>query len=329
MFPFIRMIAEALISRAAEVAAVPAKHRRSTEEWLQDSMRTWVYGLVAAAVVIVTLSCLVWGVTSVPLLRDRPGDWSLIVGVVLALAFVGVAGLVALWVLWTLARRKVLLDAAFVPLGLVGGPYLLNGRHYAGEVGGRRVDVWSSRGSAMDVYVSATTQTRAGLRRSPHTVAAPPSTSLSPEEQDRDLSSIRVSAHDENWLRTLLSEPLAERAIQDLLTQWPAASNGRSEVRQVSILPDAVCLSLYNMRLGRLTPDMAQAWLTDLLAVARLAEALPPTAKRLIATDDEQNARLHRQAIGARNGAVTCAFVVAFAIFLVWMIWIAVTTGGT
>src|ERR1051326_7187369 len=46
----------------------------------------------------------------------------------------GTLGVVA----WILLRRKRQLDDAFIPLGLTGSMYLLNGRQYHGAAGGRQ-----------------------------------------------------------------------------------------------------------------------------------------------------------------------------------------------
>jgi hypothetical protein len=173
-------------------------------------------------------------------------------------------------------RRTTILDAIFKPLGLQGQMYMLNGRHYWGNIAGREVDFYIYRGPTLEIRLSAHTQTRVQImpRNSlPANIAG--MLDKNPiQTQDPALAGYSIYPSDERWAQTLLAEPDAIKAIQDLMTQH----NEWALFRHVEIQTGEVLLYLNRSRQLFVNLQQFNAipfWLSALQTLANIAEAQP------------------------------------------------------
>ncbi len=292
--------------------------------WSLAYGRAFVVVLITTAI-IVPLGCLfifvpLWLVT-----RADLSIWILIVSASLYVLILNGGVLGAL--VWVLRRRKRLLDAAFIPLGLEGERYMLTGRQYCGTIEGRQARVLFYRGPMLELHLSTPLQTRFGVAEVGSTTPALARLfSREPLDlDDPDLSELRVYALDESWARSLLSNSEARTLVQRLLS----AGESWALVRQVVLGPGAFRLRLYrSKRLFNYEIAAAEArqWIDDLLALALVAEGVPaPTV-----TDEESSAeRLVRTGGATRVGLIvvallvgvpTCVLALAAAAFFAWAI---------
>jgi hypothetical protein len=290
--------------------------------WSLGYVRSYVLGLIAPAIVL-PLGCVcvlipLWLVT-----ESDASIWVLIISsslyfLILVGGGLGVAG-------WVLHRRKRRLDTAFTPLGLVGKRYLLTGRQYHGTVEGRQVSARFYRGPMLELHLGTSLQTRFGVAEEGSTTLA--LAGLFGRQRlamdDPDLSGLHIFALDEGWTHSLLADPEARTLIQRLMR----AGESWALVRQVVLGPGALRLRLYrSKRLFKyeITPEEAQRWLDDLLALARIAEGLPaPT----VTAEESSAERLVRSGGASRIGLTiaallvgvpTCVLALGAAVFFVW-----------
>ena len=292
--------------------------------WSLAYGRSAVVALVAATV-IVPLGCLcifvpLWGVT-----RADLSIWVLILSASLYVLILNGGTFGAL--LWILRRRKRHLDAAFVPLGLEGERYMLTGRQYRGIVDGREVRVLFYRGPMLEMHLETPLQTRLGVAEVGSTTPAL-ARLFGREPVDLDdptLSEFRVYALDEGWAHSLLAEAEARARLRRLLN----GGGSWALIKQVVLGPGSFRLRLYRTKhlfKYDITPEDAQQWLDDLLALAHIAESLPApkvtdeesTAERLARTGGTQ--RIGLIGVALLVGLPTCVLAVAAAAFFVWAI---------
>ncbi len=267
--------------------------------------RAVVLGLVSAAIVLSLGGVCVF----IPLglfTRSDASIWALIIPSVLYFLILngGAFGTLA----WVVRRRKRWLDGLFTPLGLRGERYNLMGRQYHGTVGGREVTARFFQGPTFEVYLNTPLQTRLG-------VAEEGSTTLSLAHlagreplalDDPDMSGLHAFALDEGWARALLTGPEARTLVRRLRS----AGESWALVRQLILAPGAFCLRLYqnkNLFKYDVTPEEAEQWLDDLLALARIAEGMP--APRVTA-EESSGERLVRTGGGSRIAVVIVALLV-------------------
>lgn len=185
-------------------------------------------------------------------------------------ALLGGTGLAVFLVI---SRRGRRFDALFEPLGLTGSMYALTGRQYRGTVGGRQVHIKFYRGPGLNLDVSTSLKTQFGIgtRTGLGQAASGLSQSRAVPLDDPDYGHLMASAHDEAWARSLLADSAAKAAILRLTRDVAA-----TEIRSLSIQPGKMQVTIYGFLLRLLTAENAQMWLDDLLALAELAEKLPP-----------------------------------------------------
>jgi len=292
--------------------------------WSLAYGRAFVVVLIATAIVL-PLGCLfifvpLWLVT-----RADLSIWILIASASLYVLILngGVFGTLV----WMLRRRKRRLDAAFTPLGLEGERYMLTGRQYRGTIEGRQARVLFYRGPMLELHLSTPLQTRFGVAEVGSTTPALAHLfGRDPLDlDDPDSGGLRVYALDESWARSLLAAADSRRLIKRLLN----GGGGWALVKQVVLGPGSFRLRLYRSKhlfKYEITPEDAQQWIDDLLALAQTAEGLPaPTL-----TDEESTGeRLVRSGGAVRVGLLivallvgvpTCVLAGAAAVFFVWTI---------
>lgn len=280
-----------------------------------------VLGLVIGGSVL----CVIAGVALLPLPSEAERYRPLLLSVGLVTVLVGVVGATGVWAAWTLLSRKRQLDAAFVPLGMRGQMYLLNGRHYQGMVQGRQADAWFYRGPALDFYVSAAVSTRMSITVSGDKLDMALAGALGRQPltvTDPALRDLQIYTAEPGWAQALLVVPQVAAAVRRLVTAAP--EGGAFELRQLHIQPGAVCLKLYRTRVSQIAAGPTQAWLSDLLTLVQVAETLPPPLEPLTASALEQNARTRRQAFAGPALAISCAAVAALGVCTAAMVALAI-----
>lgn len=275
---------------------------------------------IAATAFVVPLACVL---IFVPLYivqntrLDRTTETLLLAGSGVLFLLVTIGGSMA-FALWTVARRRSQLDAAFIPLGLTGSTYLLNGRQYHGQFAGRAADVYFYRGPTLDIYLAAPVLTRLGIGpKSQVGRAVAGMLNRQPMAVDEPgLQPFNIYAHDEAWARALLADSTAREALLKLM-----ADASGYEIRQVHAQPDAWLFRLYHTYTNRITADNLRRWLEGLAALARAAEGMPAPTQTAETSALERNMRSNRNVVNRRVMLITVgAFVglaVCFALALV------------
>jgi len=268
---------------------------KTLNAWGASYLRGGLLYLLVAALVV-PLGCVCIGV---PLYVVQNGTYddttTLLIMVVPMAGFVllvvgGSLGFAA----WMIRSRQRQLDDAFTPLGLAGSMYLLNGRQYHGTAGSRQMDAYFYRGPTLDIYLGTPLKTRLGIgtRDSVGAAIAGLVNRRPIALDDPGLRHLSVFPLDEAWSRDLLADPSARTAILRL-----TADEGPFELRQVLLQPESLLLRLYRTRQSAITPENVRQWLNDLLAVARVAESLPPPQQTAEASGLERTTRSNRNAL--------------------------------
>jgi hypothetical protein len=207
------------------------------------------------------------------------GNGNTTLWVILGVGLVALVGLIGIplvvLVVLTLRRARAL-DAVFTPMGLSGRSYMLTGRHYQGEIGGRQADVYIYRGPTVEIRLQAAV--RAKLLVVPKG-SLPTSMARVFDRQpvttgDPALGAYSIYSQDRAWADSLLADLRIGGAIQTLMTlgaDWAI-------FRRVEIQPGEVMLYLYRSRRmfgNSLDLIAAPAWLNALRLLAQVAESQP------------------------------------------------------
>ena len=247
----------------------------------KDYMRSIIITLISAAIAVPLVCGLIFVLLTIVNNIDDSNTamWAAIIaGIAFLLILFGGGAAFLLFVFFGRARRY---NAIFEPLGLKGKMFLLNGRQYLGTAKGRQVDIRFYRGPTLDIRVSTTTQARLSIANS-DTVSLPLARMFGREPldlTDPGLSGLTIFAHDEVWALSLLANPEVKALLRQLIL-----SESAFLMRQIHLDPGKLRLFLYrNKGLFKfnVTPDEAKQWLNGLLALARIAETLPPSSQDL------------------------------------------------
>lgn len=222
----------------------------------------------------------------------------------LALAFFAALTFVTLFGVRLIVNRARALDAAFTPLGLAGGAYLLNGRQYHGTRLGRQVDAYFYRGPALDLYVSASIKTRLGIgtKESIGMAIAGMMNRQPLDIGDPEFGRLAIYPLDEAWARTLLADPQAKAALLRL-----ADDASLFGLRSVNIQPGSISLRMRSIDWKKITAESARQRTDDLITLARAAESLPAPEQTAEESNLERTARLNRGSFSLRLMAITFA----------------------
>ncbi len=287
----------------------------------KDNIRGLVITLFSTVIVALLTGVLIfiplWLVTN-----SNTSIWVLIVPTCLFLLILFGGGFGAL--AWTFHRRKRWLDTLFTPWGLAGSAYMLSGRQYQGNLQGREVTARFYRGPTLDLYVSTPLQTRLGIaEKSRMSLALAGMFRREPLAlDDPDLVGWSIFALDEKWARSLLADPETKSLLQRLMQ----AGESWVLMQQVYLQPGAFHLRLYrnkNLFKYGIEPEEAQAWLDDLLALARIAEGLPAPQVTAEESGAERLVRSGRifpvvlLTVVLLVGLPTCVLVTAATVFFV------------
>jgi len=218
----------------------------------------------------------------------RPGSWRVLVAPLVPLPFV--AGLLLIGLLVVL-RRGRRLDRAFEPWGIkghqVGG--VLRGWH--GEVGGRSLDAWFSKGPMLEIYLGCATATRGSIRRVGERVqrvtrAVSKREPLTPSPEEA--RGCQVYADDPHWMREWLAQPDVEEALGRLLTETESVSP------ILDVAPDALHYRRRFLPIGEIDAPHLQEWVEALSRLARAAAEVGPSGDGAVVSSLEVWSRLRR-----------------------------------
>jgi hypothetical protein len=241
--------------------------------------------------------------------------------VILGVGLLAMIGMIAIPVVILVVqtiRRAHALDAVFIPLGLAGSSYMLYGRHYQGQIGGRAVDVYIYRGPSVEIRLQASVQTR--LLAVPKG-SLPTSVAWIFDKQpiatdDPALSAFSIYPLDQTWTGSLLADSRTGVAIQTLL----ALGADWAIFRRVEIQPGEVVLYLYRSRRvfgNSVDLNAAPVWLDALRSLAQVAEGL--SAPQVMAQPVNAASRQSRQKMNK-----LLLYSIVFIVFIMPLCFIAV-----
>jgi hypothetical protein len=250
--------------------------------FVEHTKRRWLLGCLSTLISIpVFCGCLLFLTNVVLPFMDnlaRGGDENAIVYVLLGGGLVSFLILLVIPVIILLVVLKVRarsLDAIFTPLGFSGSSYLLYGRHYQGQLGGRDVDIYIYRGPTIELRMKTRVLTRTQFF---HSDSIPVNVARvfdkQPLESLPGLEGYTVYPMDEAWTRRWLTDEQAQESIRTLMgvgAEWAI-------FRTFELQPGEVLLHLYrsrNLFVSSIPLDAARTWLSALEILARSAENQP------------------------------------------------------
>ena len=211
--------------------------------------RRLIVGCISALVDLPAMACCLTLIVTVlfPALDNlaKAGNQNNAMYAILGVGALALTGLFALplgiFVVLTI-RRACALDAIFTPLGLTGQAYMLNGRHYQGQINGRILDVYIYRGPTVEFRLKANVQTQVQVLPGASTGGlqnkAPMTTGLAGHP------AFSIYPTDEGWTQALLADGRTLITLQTLMTtgaDWAI-------FRRVEILPGEVLFHLNRSR---------------------------------------------------------------------------------
>lgn len=295
-----------------------------TSVFVESTKRRWLLSCLSTLVGIPVICCCVFLLTNVllPVMDNlaRNEDENAILYVLLA---VGLGGFLFLLVipiailLVVLKLRTRSLDAIFTPLGLTGSSYLLQGRHYQGQLAGREVDVYIYRGPTIELRMKTRILTRAQFFRGDSIpVAVARAFNKQPLESLPGLDGYFVYPLDEAWTRRWLTDERTLEAVRTLMNlgaEWVI-------FRKIELQPGEVLLHLYRSRkmfFSFIPLDAVREWFSALEILAQSAEEQPVPLE----TDKPFYADL-RQSRQRSNKIQT--YVIAFIVFVMPLCFIGI-----
>jgi hypothetical protein len=250
----------------------------------------------------------------------RSGDGNLAAIVLVGVGLVGFLILLVIPVsilLFVINQRARALDAIFTPLGLRGSSYLLNGRHYQGQLAGREADVYIYRGPTIELRLKTGVTTRAQFfHRDSIPVGVAGALNKHPLEALPGLEGYAVYPLDEAWTRGWLADERAVQAVQTLMTtgaEWAV-------FRSLELQPGEVLLHLHRSRkvfVSSIPLEAAREWLAALERLAQSAEVQPAptvTAEPFQAASRQSRARINKIQM----------YAIAFIVFVMPLCFIAI-----
>lgn len=259
--------------------------RELTNLFVERTKRRWLFGCLSTLISIPVFCGCLFLLTNVvlPFMDNlaRSGDENAIVYVLLGGGLVSFLILLVIPVLIfvvVLKLRARSLDALFTPLGLTGSSYMLYGRHYQGQLGGRDVDIYIYRGPTIELRMKTRILTRAQFF---HSDSIPVNVARvfdkQPLESLPGLDGYTVYPLDEAWTRRWLNDEQAQESIHTLMSvgaEWAI-------FRTFELQPGEILLHLYRSRnifVNSIPLDAARNWLSALEMLARSAEDQPAPA---------------------------------------------------
>jgi hypothetical protein len=219
-------------------------------------------------------------------------------------------GIVAVWAVITIRGRASELDKAFLPLGLQGRGYLINGRQYHGRFRGYAVHVYFYRGPTLQIYLDLPLGTRLGIGRQGaiSQFAADLMDKKALSVDDPAFDHLVIYPVDYEWAGEFLADHQARAAILRLTDEDTAA-----ELRALSITPNALLWQSHYNTVRNIHPESVRAWIDDLYELARIAQGLRSPRVTAVESDLERASRADRGKFTWPVLGVTCGIIAAMA----------------
>ncbi len=193
------------------------------------------------------------------------------------------------FLLFSVLRRKMLLDRAFVPLGLQGRMYRLFFRRFEGKIAGRKTEVFFHRGPILEVLMETSLKTRAGITLDyADTAFFAEILDKQPLQPGlRGLEDVKIWTDDEAWARSLVQDNGGAARVRQILDD--RAFFVRNHLK---IIPGFIHLQFsgnQNVMRWSIPPEQANRWIHSVAAFAEYAErGIPAPTKELELTSTEE-----------------------------------------
>ncbi|MGQ0600835.1 MAG: hypothetical protein ACT4QE_03960 [Anaerolineales bacterium] len=256
-----------------------------------------LFGVLLSVAAFLFIFCLGAAITLIPnRLLDEDTKALLQIATIPCFAFLLIGGVVV-WVLFNNSRIYTQFDEAFTPLGLTRSRYLLSGFQYQGNYRGRQVNVYYHvsggrylRTPDLQIYLGGNFRTRLGLGT--ENILTRVGGALTRQQaitlSEPSYEGLLCYTIDETWSRNLLGQPQGQALVVRL------AGKDTPGVRGLVFGPESLRLHLRHFPLSIVTPETVRQWVEDLVALAALAEELPPPTQTAEASDWERAGRLDR-----------------------------------
>lgn len=242
---------------------------RLIKAWGQGCARSMVIRIIVTIIVL----CAFLSITVATILLPINQDIKIFIWVGLVVAFILVIVISVIgWGFINIRKRAVELDTIFVPLGLKGKIYLLNGRQYHGVYQGYPMHVYFSRGPLIEIFLEHKLNTRVGIGRKGRITKAVANL-LSREPLDINNPSFEnlvIYPLDEKWTRNLLADQITQDAVLNLMDE-----SSNIELRSISITPGGIKFEVRYIPYNDINSDEVRTWINDLYTLIRRSAALP------------------------------------------------------
>jgi hypothetical protein len=273
----------------------------------QGCARGTILYVIVAVIVIGGFCCL----TALTFLLPIDEEIRLYVWVALIVAFMFVTvGVTAILAVLTLLRRAGELDKAFLPLGLQGRGYLINGRQYHGTFRGYAIHVYFYRGPTLQIYLDVPLGTRLGIGRhgAISRLAADMTEKRALSVDDPEFDHLVIYPDDHQWAGELFADSQAREVILRLIDEDTAA-----ELRSLSITPNALLWQSHYNPVRNINAESVSAWINDLYELARIAQGLRPPRVTALESGLEHTSRTDRSKYTWPTVGITCGVIAAMA----------------
>ena len=281
---------------------------RLMKAWGQGCARSLVIRIIVAIVMISAFLLITLATILLPIEQDiKIMIW---VGLVIIFVLLVVA-VVSVWGFMHIRKRASNLDKAFEPLGLKGQIYLISGRQYHGTYQGYPMHVYFSRGPLVEIFLEEKLHTRAGIgRKGKIAKFAADLLNKSPLNlNDPSFEDLVVYPLDNNWTRSLVSEPTAREVILRLMSE-----SSDTEIRTLSITPGGLRFEIRYIPTSHITIDTVNTWAQDLSTLIKCATVLPQPTVRAEETKLEASNRTNRSRFTLPIIGITCGIFTFLAI---------------
>jgi hypothetical protein len=286
--------------------------------WRRNCALSIALQIIILIVGLGVLFLLVLIASSLPV--DRETSFFIFAGMLAAFFLLSVVTVIV-WGVITVRRRTRGLDAAFTPLGLDGGSFMLTGRQYQGTLRDRPVDVYFYRGPTLSISIHAALKTRTSI--SYKSWLGGLVADLAKKEplaiSDARFDPYSIHALDERWTCALLADPQARGALLRLMDGEPSFM-----LRQVLIQPQMLVLRLQHILKRDITPQNVRTWLDAMFDLLQVAESLPPPHVSVDEATFESKNRRDRNVSVLLMAVITCGLIALMTIAILAIVGILV-----
>lgn len=264
---------------------------------VQSVAMTYVRGCLVSGVVTIYVFAIFIGFFLLPLgrMHRTPGSDPKEIFLPFGIGAFFLMVLPAILAYFATRSRNARFDAMFGALGLAGFPYAVQYRRYEGTYGGRRFQGFFSRGPRLALEADVAVPTRLGI-----TAGSGDTKLLAALKGEKPIrfavpvfEGLDVFGEEEAWVRRFLAEPGVPALLGRLLR-----FKGSFARRQLVLRPGALNVTFHlSTAFMSWIPSPAQVrdWADALVALAQIAESVPPPEVPIAPT------RLERQVDSVRR----------------------------